>query len=77
MAVTRGRVCLAYALITEAELNFGAIFKSSMRKTRVHHGRRYTFEGLITKLCHHTGVLTDDLDYCLCIEAPPYNVANI
>lgn len=70
-------MCFAYALMTEAELNFGAIYKSSMRKAHAHQGFRYAFGGLITKLCRHTCVPKDPLDDVPYIEASHYNVANI
>uniref|UniRef100_M1DIP7 Putative plant transposon protein domain-containing protein n=1 Tax=Solanum tuberosum TaxID=4113 RepID=M1DIP7_SOLTU len=38
--VTRDRVCLVYALIKDLPINVGAVLKSSMRKARVHRGRR-------------------------------------
>lgn len=60
-----------------AELKFGSIFKSSMRKARVHHGLRYAFGGLITELRKHAGVLEEPLDYFSHIESPHHNVTNI
>lgn len=71
IAIMKDRVCLAFALITGVELNFGAVFMSAIRKARVHHGRKYAFGGLTTELCCHAGVSTEDLDYCQYIEAPP------
>lgn len=59
--ITRDRVCLAYALMTVVELNFGAIFKSYMRKAHAHRRRRYVFGGLITELCSRAGVPEDPL----------------
>lgn len=73
----RDRVCLAFALTTGAELNFGAIFKLTMRKAQVYHRRRYVFGGLITELYSRASVPTKDLDYFPRIVASPYNVTNI
>lgn len=75
--VTWDRVYLAYALMIGAELNFRSIFKSSMRKAQVHRGRKYTFGGLITKLCKCIRVPEEALDYFPHIEGPQYNVTNI
>lgn len=36
LEITRDRVCLAYAVMMRVELNIGAIYKFSMRKSRVH-----------------------------------------
>lgn len=68
---------MAYALMAGVELNIRAIFKSSMRKVRVHRGCVYAFGGLTTELCKHAGVLEEPLDYFPHIEAPHYNVTNI
>ncbi|KAG5615718.1 hypothetical protein H5410_015542 [Solanum commersonii] len=51
LGITRDKVCLVYALMTNTELNIGAVLKSAMRKARVHRGKRYAFGGLITHFC--------------------------
>lgn len=56
-------MCLTYALMTGMEVNFGAIFRTAMRKAKTHKGRRYAFGGLISELCHLTGVPTEEADY--------------
>lgn len=53
------------------------MFKSSIRKARVHKGRRYVFGGLITELCRCASILEEPLDYFPHIEAAPYCVTNI
>lgn len=58
------------------EINFGAIFRSTMQKAKVHKGHRYAFGGLITKLYCLTSVPTEEVDYCSHIEAP-HVVTNI
>lgn len=73
---TRDRVCLVYALMMGREVNRGAILKSSMRKARVHKGRRYAFGGFITRLCLDAGVPTEALDYVPRLIADPYVVMN-
>lgn len=75
--VMKDRVCLVYALMTGLELNIGIVLKSTMRKARVHKGCRYTFGGLITELCSHACVPTEEFDYCPHIEAPLYIVTNV
>lgn len=77
IAVTRDRVCLAYALMTSMDINFGTIFRSAMRKVKVHKGCRYAFGDLITELCCLTCVPTEEEDYCPHIDAPPYVVTII
>lgn len=47
--ITQDKVCLVYALMTGAVVNIRVVFKSSMRKARVHKGHRYAFRSLITK----------------------------
>lgn len=76
-SVTRDKICLAYALMTGMDINFGTIFKSAMQKVKVHKGRRYAFDDVITELCHLTCVHTEEADYCPHIEVPPYVVTNI
>ncbi|KAG5587144.1 hypothetical protein H5410_047578 [Solanum commersonii] len=61
--ITQERVCLVYALMTPTKLNIDVVLKSAMRKARVHKGYRYTFGGLITRLCCTGGVPEESLDY--------------
>lgn len=70
-------MCLAYELIMGAELNFGSIFKSSIRKVWVPLERRYAFGGFIIELCRHAGVTEEPLDYFLQIVVPYYNLTDI
>lgn len=77
MEVTYDRICLVYAFITRIELKIGVVLKSKMRKPRAHKGRRYTFGGLITKLCHNVGVATEEYDYFPHIKTPTYMVKNV
>ncbi|KAG5576268.1 hypothetical protein H5410_056402 [Solanum commersonii] len=61
--ITRGRVCLVYALMTGTELNILAVLNFAMRKVRVHNGHMYAFGGLITRICSVAGVLEENADY--------------
>lgn len=45
--ITRDRVCLVYALMTNSKLNIGAIIKSTMQKFRVHKGHGMHLEVLL------------------------------
>lgn len=75
--ITWDWVCLVYTLMTGTELNFGAIYKSSMRKARAHRGCRYAIGGSIIGLCRRVGIPEECLNYFPYIEAPPYCVINI
>ncbi|KAG5604798.1 hypothetical protein H5410_026290 [Solanum commersonii] len=75
--ITRGRVCLVYALLTGMELNIGVIMKSSMRKTRVHKGHMYAFDGgLITKMFRVAGVLGENVDYMAPLYPTPVDITR-
>uniref|UniRef100_M1DNK7 Putative plant transposon protein domain-containing protein n=1 Tax=Solanum tuberosum TaxID=4113 RepID=M1DNK7_SOLTU len=74
--ITRDRVCLVYALMTSTKLNIGAILKSIMKKACVHKGSRYTFGGLITRLCHDAGVPEEHLDYMAPLFPTPVDITR-
>ncbi|KAG5605289.1 hypothetical protein H5410_026781 [Solanum commersonii] len=74
--VMRDRVCLVYALMKDLPINIGAVLKSSMRKARVHRGRRYTFGGLITNLCKRAGVPEESVDYMAPLFTTPLDVTK-
>lgn len=57
------RVCLVYALMKGIYINVAAVLKSTMRKAKVHQGRRYAFSGLIMRLCLRARVPEENLDY--------------
>ncbi|KAG5590955.1 hypothetical protein H5410_041469 [Solanum commersonii] len=61
--ITRDRVCLVYALMTNTELNIGVVLKSTIRKARVHKRSGYAFRGIITRLCHSARITEKNLDY--------------
>ena len=58
--------CITAWIISHQPINLRSkleIFKLKMHKTRVHLRRRYTFGGLITKLCREAGIPKDIVDY--------------
>lgn len=71
-----GLYLIDYTLMTRVEINIRAVLKSSMRKARVHRGRRYVFGGLITRLYRDAGVPKEPLDYIPRIKSNPYVVTS-
>uniref|UniRef100_M1DBL6 Putative plant transposon protein domain-containing protein n=1 Tax=Solanum tuberosum TaxID=4113 RepID=M1DBL6_SOLTU len=74
--ITWDRVCLVYALMTATEVNIGVVFKSAMRKARVHKGHKYAFGGLITRMCRVAGVPKDNVDYMAPLFAAPMDITR-
>ncbi|KAH0695893.1 hypothetical protein KY289_013375 [Solanum tuberosum] len=74
--VTQDRVCLVHALMKDVPINVGAVLKSTMRKARVHNGRRYAFGGLITSLCRTEGVPEESVDYIAPLFTTPLDVTK-
>ncbi|KAG5610976.1 hypothetical protein H5410_022257 [Solanum commersonii] len=74
--ITRDRVCLVYTLMTPTVLNIRAILKLVMKKARMHKGSRYTFGGLITRLCRDAGVPEEHLDYMTPLFSTPVDITR-
>ena len=63
--VTRDRVFLVYAIMTNVPINIGAVIRISMRKARVHKRSYFSFDNLLTAILRKDHIEEEPADHKL------------
>ncbi|MCD7455738.1 hypothetical protein HAX54_029382 [Datura stramonium] len=61
--VTRERVCLVHALMTEMPINVGVLIKNVLKRARVKKGQNIRFRGLLTLFLRGHEIEEEEADY--------------